>query len=117
MSDWRSAISGTMNSQNVEKTQAELTKSDLKLIARLERTEAHLRIYYFISAGCLLLALGLIVCGPIIGSGATFLFGMVLLVGAGNLLGMLRNGSRHLKIIHKLLRDTGQAIAPEEQEK
>ncbi|MGD0017115.1 MAG: hypothetical protein ABSC38_06345 [Verrucomicrobiia bacterium] len=113
----KSAIKDAMNSTNIGKTQAELTESDRKLIANLERTELHLRFYYFFSACSLLVALGLAILGPIIGSEATFLFGMFLLMGAAGLLGTLRNGSGYLKLIHKLLRDTGQADPPEANNK
>ena len=113
----KSAIKGAMNSTNIGKTQAELTESDRKLIANLERREPYMCFYYLFSACTLLLALGLIISGPIIGSAATFLFGMSLLMAAGGLLGMLRNGSRDLKLIHKLLGDTGQADPPEANNK
>jgi hypothetical protein len=92
-----------MNNPDLKKDRVGLNESELEIVAKLERREPRLRIYYFLSAVYFLIALVLIGAGLMLHSEALFLGGICVALATGSLFGMVWNDSKYLRLIRKLL--------------
>jgi len=85
------------------KLSAELTEAERKLIGKLERDEKHLQINYFVCVLGMIAGLAAVTFGFAKRDKGLVWLGLFGFLSCEILLGLVRNNSKHLRLIKKLM--------------